>query len=80
MVHAIWFVIAALVLARWQQLNFVLVGVCMFSAVLSTRRLYLVFTCIVSQASKCGPDRSDAVSRVVLQGAGIILIVSCNFL
>ena len=41
---------------------------------------YLVFTCIVSQDGECGPDRSDAGLHVVLQGTGIIMIVSCNCL
>ena len=50
----------------------------MFSAVLSARRMYLVFTCISQDIPESAAI--DAVSLIVMQGAGIIMFVSCNCL
>ena len=50
----------------------------MFSAVLSARRMYLVFTCISQDIPESAAI--DAASLIVMQGAGIIMFVSCNCL
>ena len=49
-----------------------------FSAVLSAWRRYLVFICL--SQDRLESAAIHAVSLVVLQGAGIIMIGSCNCL